>query len=474
MSEDIATLSLTEAAAAIAAKEISSLEVTEASLARIERLQPVLNCFISLQAEAALAAARAADARLAKGEAVGPLHGVPLAHKDMFYRAGRVSTCGSAIRRDFRPEITATVLTRLDAAGALDLGGLNMSEFANGPTGHNIHFGDCHNPWNPAHVTGGSSSGSGSAVAARLVYGTLGSDTGGSVRIPAALNGLVGLKPTQARISRHGGLPLSFSTDCFGPLTRTVADCARLTAVIAGHDPRDPTSSRRPVDDYEASLEAGIAGTTIAVARTYGSIEVVPEVAAASAESLAVLTDLGAETVEVDLPDPAELSALSNIVSRAEAAASHRQWIRTRRQDYSPQVRRRMEVGHMIPATRYIEALSARARILDEFAQAVFAEAEVLHLPTVAVPAPRIDESDIGDSETLPQLLLSLTGLTRPMNYLGLPALSLPAGFSADGLPVAFQLVGRPFQEAMLFRIGHAYQRATVWHRRTPPLASPE
>jgi aspartyl-tRNA(Asn)/glutamyl-tRNA(Gln) amidotransferase subunit A len=320
-------------------------------------------------------------------------------------------------------------------------------------------------------VAGGSSSGSGAAVAARLIYGALGSDTGGSVRIPAALNGLVGLKPTQGRVSRHGGLPLSFSTDCFGPLARTVRDCARLTRVIAGHDGADPTSSRHAVADYEAACGAGIAGLRIAVARTYGAIEVRDDVASAAAASLEVLRGLGAEIVEVDLPDPSELSALANIVSRSEAATRHRKWIRSRREDYSPHVRRRMEVGHMIPATRYIEALSARGRILAEFGQAVFAKAEVLHLPTVAVPAPTLAESDVGDSEALPALLLRLTGLTRPMNYLGLPALSVPAGFSGDGLPVAFQLVGRPFQEATLFQLGDAYQQATDWHRRIPPLA---
>ncbi len=472
MNEEIAKLSLTEVADAIAAKKLSSVEATEVCLARIERLEPELNCFISLEADAALAAARAADENIARGDPIGALHGVPLAHKDMFYRTGRVSTSGSAIRRDFVPEVTATVMNRLDRAGALDLGGLNMSEFANGPTGHNVHFGNCHNPWNTSHVPGGSSSGSGAAVAARLVYGALGSDTGGSVRIPAALNGLVGLKPTQGRVSRFGGLPLSFSTDCFGPLARTVRDCARLTHVIAGQDPADPASSRRPVADYEAACGTGIAGMRVAVARTYGAIDVHAEVAEAATASLEVLADLGAEIVEVDLPDPTELSALANVVSRSEAATLHRKWIRTRRADYSPLVRRRMEVGHMIPATRYIEALSARARILDEFADAVFAKADVLHLPTVAVPAPTIEESDVGDSQALPALLLRLTGLTRPMNYLGLPSLSVPAGFSADGLPVAFQLVGRPFQEASLFQLGDAYQQTTDWHRMLPALAN--
>ncbi|MCG8546278.1 MAG: amidase, partial [Alphaproteobacteria bacterium] len=241
MSDDLAGLGLCDVADRIRGGDVSAAEVTEAAIRRAERLQPTLNAFIRLEAEEALMAARDIDRRLASGDAVGPLAGVPLAHKDMYYRAGKRSTCGSTIRADFVADRTATVMARLDDAGAVYLGGLNMSEFAVGPTGHNIHHGACRNPWNPAHAPGGSSSGSGAAVAARLVYGALGSDTGGSIRIPAALCGLVGLKPSQGRISRHGGLSLSFSLDCFGPLTRTVTDCARLTGLLAGYDPSDPT-----------------------------------------------------------------------------------------------------------------------------------------------------------------------------------------------------------------------------------------
>ena len=472
MSDEIASWSLIEIAEHIRNRDISSEKVTKTALERIDALQPILNCFISVDADEALETARAIDVRIAKGEDVGPLAGVPMAHKDMFYRAGKVVTCGSSIRRDFTSDHTATVLSRLSDAGALNLGGLNMSEFANGPTGHNIHFGDCRNPWNPARVTGGSSSGSGAAVAARLVYGALGSDTGGSVRIPAALCGVVGLKPTQGRISRHGGMPLSFSTDCFGPLTRTVRDCARITGVIAGHDPKDATSSGLPVADYEAACGRDIKGLRIGIPADYGDLTVDPEVEKAVADSLAVFRTLGAELVEISLPDPKEIYVLSNIVSRSEAAARHRYWVRTRRQDYSAHVLRRMEVGQYIPATRYIEALSARARILAEFNAAVFADAEILLLPTVAIPAPTLEETDVGSSQALPALIERLTGFTRPMNFLGLPALSIPAGFSDGGLPMGFQLVGQPFQEAKLFAPGHAYQQATDWHDRVPPLAA--
>ena len=471
MSVELAGLTLTEAAEAIAAGRVSSVEMTEACLARIDRLQPVLNCFISIEAEAAIAAARQADAARARGDPIGPLHGVPLAHKDMFYRAGKVTTGGTKIRRDFVADRTATVQARLARAGALYLGGLNMSEFAVGPTGHNVHYGPCRNPWDVDRVPGGSSSGSGAAVAARLVYGALGSDTGGSVRIPAALCGLVGLKPSQTRVSRFGGMPLSFSLDCFGPLTRTVRDCARLTAIIAGHDPLDPTSSALPVDDYVAACEREIRGLRIAVPKQYGEVRPDPAVARAMAASLAIFADLGAEIIEVELPDETLLSALSTIVTRSEAATIHRDWLRQRRDDYSPQVRRRLELGLAIPATRYVEALTLRAKYLDEFVRSVLRRADVLHLPTVPLGAPGIAETDIGASDELPALLLRLTGFTRPMSYLGVPALSVPAGFDDAGLPVAFQLVGRPFAEATLFAAGAAFQAATDWHTRAPPIA---
>ena len=474
MSTELAELSLVEAAATIATGRASSVEMTETCLTRIDRLQPALNCFISIEADSAIAAARQADAARARGDPIGPLHGVPLAHKDMFYRTGKVSTGGSKIRRDFVADRTATVQARLARAGALCLGGLNMSEFAIGPTGHNVHYGPCRNPWDVERVPGGSSSGSGAAVAARLIYGALGSDTGGSVRIPAALCGLVGLKPSQGRVSRYGGMPLSFSLDCFGPLTRTVRDCARLTAVIAGHDPLDPTSSQLPVDDYEAACEKDIRGLRIAVPRQYGEVRPDPAVARAMAASLAVLVDLGAEIVEVELPDETLLSALSTIVTRSEAATIHRDWLRERRDDYSPQVRRRLELGLAIPATRYVEALTLRAKYLESFVASVLGGADVLHLPTVPIGAPGIAETDIGASDKLPAMLMRLTGFTRPMSYLGVPALSVPAGFDDAGLPVAFQLVGRPFAEATLFAVAAAYQGATDWHTRLPRIAQSE
>ena len=265
MSQELPFLRLTEVADAIAAGKVSSEEVVRACLDRIERLDPRLHFFIWTEPEEALQAARRADARTATGEPLGPLHGVPLAHKDMFYVAGKLSTCGSKIRKDFRPAYTATVIERLEHAGAINLGGLAMVEFAMGPHGYNQHLAQCRNPWNTDHIPCGSSSGSGVAVGARAVYGALGSDTGGSIRCPAAVAGVVGICPTYSRVSRHGMMPMSFSLDCGGPLARTVRDCARILRVIAGADPRDPSCTSDPVPDYEAELNGTIRGVRVGV-----------------------------------------------------------------------------------------------------------------------------------------------------------------------------------------------------------------
>jgi len=465
-------LGLLEAATAVRNGETSATALVETALARIARLQPQLNCVIRLEAEAALAAAADTDRRLARGEDVGPLAGVPLAHKDMYYRRGRVISCGSKIRRDWVADRTATVLQRLDGAGAIDLGGLNMAEFAVGPSGHNVHFGDCRNPWNPDRLPGGSSSGSGAAVAARLVYGALGSDTGGSIRIPAAMCGVVGLKPTQARVSRFGLMPLSFSYDCGGPLARTVRDAACLLGLIAGADADDPTASERPVDDYLAACSRPVRGLRLAVPRQYYYDELDEAVAAALDAAQGSFRDLGVELQPVDVPDHDVMNLLWPISMSAEAAAIHREWLQTRPDDYGPMVRRRIEVGLYQPATRYIESLNLRAQYLDDFCAAVFAEADAMLVPTVPLPAPTLAATDVGDGPALTEMVQRLSRCTRPISYLGLPALSVPCGFSPDGLPLALQLVGRPFAEATLCALGDAYQQATDWHRQQPALAA--
>jgi aspartyl-tRNA(Asn)/glutamyl-tRNA(Gln) amidotransferase subunit A len=462
---DLTALSLRDAAAAIAQGNVRAEALVEACLDRVERLQPMLNCFIRVTAEGARAKARAADAAVKTGRSLGPLHGVPLAHKDMFYRAGEVCSCGSKIRADFVPDHTATVLTRLDAAGGIELGRLNMAEFAMGPTGHNEHFGRCRNPWNPDHITGGSSSGSGAAVAASLVFGALGSDTGGSVRLPAAACGVVGIKPTLGRVSRYGSMPLSHSLDCIGVLARSVGDCARLLTVIAGHDAHDGASSRRAASDYEHGLDdaadpGALAGVTVGVPDRYYHDGIDTEVAALIDASRAVLEKRGAKVVDVPVGDHGAINDLSNGVLWPEAAAIHLSWLRERAQDYAKQSRARLLAGLGVPATLYVEAVRMRAKLLDDCLRATFSKCDVLHAPVLRRPVPTAAETDVGGGAAMQEVLGQIVANTRPFNYLGLPGLSVPIGLTRNGLPQAMQLVGRPFREDLLFRVGAAYEAA--------------
>lgn len=470
MIDELICMSLTDVAGAIRKKKISSVEVTKCCLAWVERIQPKLNCFISVEHEEVLKAARQADKALARGDKLGPLHGVPLAHKDMFYRQGKISTCGSKILRDYRPNITATVIRRLNAAGALWLGGLNMSEFAANPTGQNEHWGRCRNPWNLDFISGGSSSGSAAAVAVRACYGSLGSDTGGSIRMPAAICGVVGLKPTNGRVSRFGAMPRAWSHDCIGPITRTVCDCARITRVIAGADPNDPTSSNEPVPDYEKNLRIGIKGVRIGVPANYFSEGVTADVQACIDASLTVMKSLGTRIVRIPLPDLEQAFTLSTLMTECEASTFHANWMRTRPQDYSEAVRRRLEPGFHIPATSYIEAQNVREQLRQEFLETVFDRVDVIHTPVMTIPVPTAAEAEDKLSGNMRALMGAFTRNTRPISYLGLPGLTVPAGFSANGMPVGFQLFGRPFSEELLLRVGHAYQSVTDWHRRAPVL----
>jgi len=472
---DVTTLTLREAAAAISQGRLRSEALVEACLDRIERLQPALNCFIRVTAADALAKARMADQAVKAGHSLGPLHGVPLAHKDMFYRAGEVCSCGSKIRADFVPDHTATVLSKLDAAGGIELGRLNMAEFAMGPTGHNDHFGRCRNPWNVEHITGGSSSGSGAAVAAGLAFGALGSDTGGSVRLPAAACGVVGIKPTLGCVSRYGTMPLSQSLDCIGVLARNVGDCARLFSVIAGADARDGMSSRVPLLDYvrsvdDAAAAGSLAGVRIGVPDRYYYDGIDPEVAELLAASRVVLEKQGAKIVDVPIGDHGALNDLSNAILWPEAAGLHLQWLRERPQDYAPQTRARLLVGLGVPATLYVEAVRGRARLLEEFLRETLSACDVLHVPVLKRSVPTAAETDVGGSAAMSQVLGQIVANTRPFNLLGVPGLSVPIGFTRNRLPQAMQLVARPFREDLLFRVGAAYEAGSCGHAERPPL----
>ncbi len=469
MSTEPALMSLTSVAQAIAQKRLSSREVTQSCLNRIARCEPRLNAFIAIEADEALKAADAADAALAKGDGSGALHGVPLAHKDMYYEAGRVVTCGSRIRRDFVASTTSTALQRLKDAGTVRLGTLQMAEFAYGPTGHNAHFGAVHNPWRFDHITGGSSSGSGAAVAARLTFAALGSDTGGSIRMPAHFCGVTGLKTTVGRISRAGAMPLSQSLDTVGPLARTASDCALLLGLMAGADPEDPTAVEGPLPDYMAAVQRPVKGLTIGIPTAFYVDDLDPEVARIVDQTVAVLKREGAAIVQVELTDQRQLSAAAQLVLAVEAAAFHKRWMIERPQDYGPQVLMRLQNGLAVPAVSYLEAMRWRGPALAAHLAAVNGVDAVI-APVAPVAAPTIAESDVGNGPDAEAVIQRLTRFTRPVNYLGLPSLAIPAGFTRDGLPVGMQLIGRPFDEATLLRIGAAFQRATDFHDRVPEL----
>jgi aspartyl-tRNA(Asn)/glutamyl-tRNA(Gln) amidotransferase subunit A len=467
MSVEPALMPLTALAKAIADEKVSSREATQSCLTRIAQWQPRLNAFMAIEKDEALAAAAAADAALAKGNSRGALHGVPMAHKDMYYDAGKVVTCGSKIRRDFVATATSTALQRLKDAGMVRMGSLQMAEFAYGPTGHNSHFGAVHNPWNVDHITGGSSSGSGAAVAARLTPAALGSDTGGSVRMPAHFCGVTGLKTTVGRVSRAGAMPLSQSLDTVGPLAQSAEDCALLLGLMAGADPEDPTALAVPVPDYMAATRGSMKGITIGVPGSFYVDDLDSEVARVLDETIATLQREGAAIVKVELPDQRQIASASQLVLAVEAAAFHKRWMIERPQDYSPQVLMRLQNGLAVPAVSYLEAMRWRGPALSAHAAAT-AGVDAVIAPVSPLPAPTIAESDVGNSPEADAVLPRITRFTRPVNYLGIPALSLPTGFTRSGLPIGMQLMGRSFDEATLVRIGAAFQRATDFHSRVP------
>ena len=467
MDPDILALPLTELATAIRDRRLSALEVVSACLERIEARQPTVNAFIHIDAEGALRQARAADSRLARGEPIGQLHGVPVAHKDIFHRQGRITTAGSRLFVDQVADHTATVLDRLDAAGAIELGTLNTSDCAINPFGLNVLFGRACNPWDPDRVTGGSSSGSAAALGAQLVFASLGSDSGGSIRLPAAMCGVVGLKPTTGRVSRYGVLPVSFSMDTIGPLTRTVADCALVFDVITCPDERDSTTWSIPPSPTSTDLDKPVAGIRLGVADGYFCDGLSADAREVFDACLAVFRSLRLSLHEAPLPDVAAADACGHVIIVAEAAQAHRRLLATRADEYTPATRRSLEMGLSVPATLYIDAIKRRGTLLREILATTFAEVDVLVTPTLALPVPTMAEVD-ADLEHQ-QRYRALARNTKPFNTYGLPALSLPAGFTADGLPVGIQLIGRPYAESLLFRVGNAFQKVVDHHSRIPP-----
>ncbi len=466
---DLCYLSLTEAAELVRTREISPVELLQAVVERAERLNPELNAFITLMPEEALAAARAAEAEISAGNWRGPLHGIPLSVKDIFPVAGVRNTAGSKVFADHVAPADCEVVRRLKAAGAVIFGKNHLHEFAYGVTSNNPHFGPARNPWNPDHVPGGSSGGSGVAVAAGIGYGSIGSDTGGSIRIPAALCGVSGLKPTYGRVSRAGVFPLAWSLDHCGPLARTARDLAAILEAIAGFDPADPASADLPAGGYLAALTGNLQGLRLGVPANFLFDDVAPEVEGAVREAVRVLADLGAEVKEVALPFVEYAGAAAAVVITAEAAAVHRELLAQRAPDYGLDVRARLEFGLKIPAAVYLQAQRARRLILGHLLD-VLREVEALVMPAVPVTAPRLGQARVEINGREYDVRGTLTRLSSPFNLAGLPALVIPCGFDGRGLPIGLQVVGRPFDEGTVLRVGDAYQRVTDWHLRRPPV----
>jgi len=440
--------------------------LTSECLARGVATQPVLNAFVTVVGERALAQAAELDKELASGRDRGPLHGIPVAVKDVFETAGVRTTCGSKLFENHIPARNAAVVERLEAAGCVILGKTGMHELAYGITSNNPHFGTIRNPWNTDHVPGGSSGGSGAAVAAHLAYMAMGSDTGGSIRIPAAFCGTVGIKPTYGRVSRYGVMPLDFTLDHMGPLTRSVRDAAVVLSALAGWDARDHTSSTAAVDDYNPGTNPTITGMRIGIPENYYFDRCWPGIPDRTMDMAKTAERLGAKLRTVRVPDIDGLNAVGRIILFAEATATMEPYL-DRRSDFGPDVLGLLEQGRYVPATEYVQAQRLRRMFQLEF-ERLFEDVDCLLTPATPNLAPRIGETTIELGGMPEDARLASTRFVRGINVLGLPALCQPSGL-VDGLPVSCQLIGRAFEETMLFRAGAALEDATEHSRLDPP-----
>jgi aspartyl-tRNA(Asn)/glutamyl-tRNA(Gln) amidotransferase subunit A len=440
---------------------LSPVELTEDCLARIEKLNPRLNAFITVTAESARSEARTAEAEIRSGKWRGPLHGVPIALKDLIDTAGVRTTAASSLFKDRIPPEDAEVFRRLKDAGAVLLGKQNLHEFAYGGSSMVSYFGEVRNAWNSEHIAGGSSGGSATAVAARLGFGAIGTDTAGSVREPAALCGVVGLKPTYGRVSARGVVPLSASLDHVGPIARTVADVAVMLQVIAGFDAKDKAGVDVPVEDYIAGLEQGLKPLRVGVPRKLFFEDLDADVASAMKHALSGLTMMGADLRDLDLPVPTDRTLQS-----AESYAFHAEFVARSPELYQPETLRRIRTGENVSPERIKECRRELERARRDIA-AIFADVDLLVTPTTPIPAPAIAELKQNPDLLRPRELLLLRN-TRPINVWGLPAISIPCGFTPSGLPIGLQIIGPHWGEAKVLQLAHAYEQATAWHKREP------
>jgi aspartyl-tRNA(Asn)/glutamyl-tRNA(Gln) amidotransferase subunit A len=466
----ITDLSLTEAASAVARKELSPVELVEACLERIRATNESLCAYIDVYEEESLAVARAAETMAAAGHLLGPLHGVPISIKDMIALAGHRTTGGSKILADSISAEDARVAAALKGAGAIAIGKTNQHEFAWGGTSANPHYGFVRNPWDLECFPAGSSGGSGAAVAARTCYGSLGTDTGGSIRLPSAINGITGLRPTIGRVSNRGVIPLAWSMDTVGPMTRTVADCALMLGVIAGHDPKDPGTALVPVDDYTGDLHRGVDGLRIGIVPDYFFEHLQVPVEAAVRAALDTLVGLGAVTVDVEIENIHGNISAQLTVESCEPSTYHQRWLRERPADYGDDVRLLLELGELHLATHYIQAQRYRSLLRAEFLDA-FKSVDVFICPTLPFTATPVgDMSVIIEDGVVENMLSAIMQFTGVPSLTGLPSLNVPCGFDDKGLPIGMQVIGAPFDESMLFRVGAAFQSETDFHTRRPSL----
>jgi aspartyl-tRNA(Asn)/glutamyl-tRNA(Gln) amidotransferase subunit A len=452
----------------IQGKEVSPVEVMEAHISRIEALEPQLNSFITFLPDQARKEARRAEQEILAGRGRGPLHGIPLGLKDLYYVKGLPNTGGTKLFERFVPDFDSTVAGKLREVGAILLGKLNMHPFAYGPTGENPEYGHMHNPWNTECITGGSSGGSGSAAASGECVLTMGSDTGGSIRIPSALCGLAGLKPTYGRLSRYGLTVLSWSQDHPGPMVRTVEDCALVMNATAGYDPNDPVSVNLPVPDFTKGLTGNITGLRIGLPKEYFEVSIDEKVKEIVWKAIRKLEELGARVSEVSWPMYPQVAAIASTIQMSEAAAYHQKLIKEKGDKIWHPVRLRLEAGFFFSAVDYIQAERARS-LFTQQSRELMKKVDLLAGPTLPVVAFKIGTNEMKVGNRTIKVIPLLTQYTRPFNLNGFPAISVPCGFS-DDLPVGLQLAGRPFEEETVLRAAYAYEQATEWHLRRPPI----
>jgi len=467
MTEELMSRPIAELAPLLRKRAISPVELFDATLRRIHRLQPKLNSFITITEEEGRKAALRAEDEIQRGQYRGPLHGIPISVKDLFATRGVRTTAGSKILGNWTPDFDATAVAKLHEAGMVMMGKTHMHEFAYGVTSDNPHYGAARNPWDATRVPGGSSGGSGAAVASSQCAASLASDSGGSIRIPSAVCGVVGLKPTYGRVSRHGAIPLAWSLDHVGPIAKTVEDAALLLSAIAGQDPMDPSSSPGPVADYRTEMMGEVRGLRVGVPLHFFFDHVDSEIGRAVNAAIRTLEGLGMRTVEVDIPGLECCAAMEAHINLAEATSYHEQYLKTQADAYGAGVRTDLEAGRFLLATDYVKSQRARAWLQRNFNEAL-GHADVIVSPTVPAFPPMVGEVWVQSGDLREHIVDAFLRLNIPYDLTGLPAISVPCGFSASGLPIGLQIAGRAFEEATILRVAHRYEQTTNWHTIRP------